>query len=236
MITMTGRFPHIIQLAYVIDPGRLIPHLPPFTELDFYQGNSFVSLVGLQPLDLRVFGIPVPWFRHRAQVNLRFYVRRRVYRGVWRHGVVFIRQIIPHHLVAWGARLLYNERVQTQPIDCSVQEIGHEALLVQYTWGPEKQHFIRASYRQQPLFAASPAEQDFFVDRHWGYCTQRDGSCLEYRFNHPPWKTYNCLDTDTGAAVADFYGPAFSNILGKRPDIALGSRGSAVTLERGSRL
>jgi uncharacterized protein YqjF (DUF2071 family) len=237
MIIMTGRFPHIIQLAFAVEPSLLNAYLPPYTELDFFKGNSYISLVGLQPLDLKVYGIPVPWFRHQAQVNLRFYVRRRISRGTWRHGVVFIRQIIPHHLVAWGARLFFNEAIETQRLDPTIEEIGAEALQVQYSWKSEEQrHYVRTAFRQQPLYAAPADEQDFFVDRHWGYCRQRDGSCLEYRFDHPPWKTYTAFDVDTAAEVGNFYGSRFADILHRRPDFAYGSRGSDAYLTRGIRL
>jgi uncharacterized protein YqjF (DUF2071 family) len=236
MIIMTGSFRHIIQLSYAVDPKLMKPYLPPHTEPDIYNGAGYIGIVGVQPLALKIYGLPFPWFRHRAQVNLRFYVRRRVVRGEWRHGVVFITQIVPHPLLAWGIRWLYNEPVEWREIDCSVQNIGHEALQVQYSWGSGKQHFIRAAYRQQPLFAAPAAEQDFFIDRHWGYTAQRDGSCLEYRFNHPPWRTYTARQAEAAAVVGEFYGAPFSGMLRAQPDIAFGCRGSNFMLERGRRL
>ena len=54
-----------------------------------------------QPL---VLGVPWPGYRNFPEINLRFYVRRGDERGV-----VFVREFVPQRLVAWLARVFYNE-------------------------------------------------------------------------------------------------------------------------------
>jgi uncharacterized protein YqjF (DUF2071 family) len=232
MTFMTGRFRHIILFNYAVDPGLLAPYLPARTELDFHNGCSFISLVGLQALHLKVYGIPL--YRKYAQVNLRFYVRRRIDDQSWRHGVVFIKQVVPHHLIAWAARRMYNERMAAHRLDWLFENKEQGGKLVEYGWHFQGQrYFIKAAFGKQPLFPIPTADQDFFVHRHWGYSARKDGGCLEYRFDHPAWEPQRALDAETMVSVGNFYGPPFSEVLGRRPDSVFGCSGSPVSLSRG---
>ncbi len=55
---LTGRFRHILLFNYAVDPELLTSYLPAYTELDFHNGCCFLSLVGVQLFDLKVYGIP----------------------------------------------------------------------------------------------------------------------------------------------------------------------------------
>ena len=234
---LTGHFAHIILFNYAVEPGLLTPFLPAHTEVDTHNGRSFISLVGVQCLDLRTYGLPLFPFRNYAQVNLRFYVRRQVDAEGWRHGVVFIKQLIPHRLIAWTARLLFNEKATAHQVVCTIEERGWETVQVKYSWPfQEKRCRLKTAFRQQPLFAVPAAGRLFFVERHWGYAAQRDGSCLEYRFDHPPWLVYRPLDKMSLVSVADFFGPPFTELFHRPPDSVFACIGSAVSLSRGHRL
>lgn len=71
--------------------------------------------MGFEFRDTRVWGWPIPFHRNFAEVNLRFYVRRRVADG-WRRGVTFIRELAPRRAVAWVARHFYGENYLTVPM------------------------------------------------------------------------------------------------------------------------
>ena len=87
---LTARWIHLAMLNYEVDPDVLRDLVPSGTELDFWAGRCFVSIVGFQFLDTRVLGVAVPFHRDFQEVNLRFYVTRTVDAEV-RRGVVFIR-------------------------------------------------------------------------------------------------------------------------------------------------
>lgn len=78
----------------------MAPWLPARIELDFHANRTFVTLLGLHFSNPAIHGLPLPFFREYAQVNLRFYVRRRIERSNWRRGVAFIKQIVPYRPVA----------------------------------------------------------------------------------------------------------------------------------------
>src|SRR5215470_635533 len=96
------------MLNYEIDPTLLQPLVPPGTELDSWNGQSFITLVGFLFARTRVLGVPIPLHRNFEEVNLRFYVRRQAPDG-WRRAVVFIQELVPRSAIAWVARSFYCE-------------------------------------------------------------------------------------------------------------------------------
>src|SRR5262245_61190897 len=70
---LTAEWRHLAMLNFEIDPHVLKPLVPIGTELDDWQGHTFVSLVGFLFLNTRVFGVAVPGHRNFEEVNLRFY-------------------------------------------------------------------------------------------------------------------------------------------------------------------
>src|ERR1700732_1019484 len=103
------------MLNYAADPQVLMPRVPAGTELDFFDGQTFVSLVGFRFLDTKVLGIPIPFHRDFDEVNLRFYVQRNS-GSEFRRGVVFIREIVPKRAIAAVARRVYNEKYIALPM------------------------------------------------------------------------------------------------------------------------
>src|SRR5712692_217926 len=91
---LTAEWRHIALLNYPADPALLTPLLPKGLELDLWNGQALVSVVGLLFEGVRILGIRLPFYRRFEQVNLRLYVRRTVESG-WRQGVVFVREFVP---------------------------------------------------------------------------------------------------------------------------------------------
>jgi uncharacterized protein len=77
---------------YTIAPEALQPFMPYGTELDLWNGKCYISLIGFMFKNTRVLGLPIPGHINFEEVNLRFYVKRKV-NGEWRRGVVFILRV-----------------------------------------------------------------------------------------------------------------------------------------------
>src|SRR5580698_5765695 len=107
-VFLTAEWRHLAMMNYEIDPEILAPFIPAGTGLDFWNGRTFVSVVGFLFQKTRVRGFAIPFHRHFEEINLRFYVRRKV-NGEWRRAVVFIREIVPRLAIALIARVIYNE-------------------------------------------------------------------------------------------------------------------------------
>jgi uncharacterized protein YqjF (DUF2071 family) len=57
---LTANWRYLAMLNYVVDPRILVPLVPPSTEIDYENGETFVSIVGFLFLDTRLLGLPIP--------------------------------------------------------------------------------------------------------------------------------------------------------------------------------
>jgi len=83
---------------YIIDKKLLSKYLPAGTELDLWNGNCFVSLVGFMFKNTKLLGIKIPFHTNFEEVNLRFYVKRHENgewkRGCWNLELLFMASIL----------------------------------------------------------------------------------------------------------------------------------------------
>lgn len=232
-IFLTAEWRHLAMLNYEIEPASLAPFVPAGTELDFWNGKTFVSAVGFLFVRTRILGIPIPFHRNFEEVNLRFYVRRKAYDG-WRRGVVFIREIVPRAAIALVARKFYNEPYIALPMAHRLEGADGSLKSAEYSWrsgGRWNTLKIAARGEAQPLQEGSEAE--FITEHYWGYNAQRDGSTLEYRVEHPRWRVYETAESKLDCDVAGLYGAQFCASLNGKPSSAFLADGSAVTVRRG---
>ena len=110
---LTASWINLLMANFTLDPAILKPYVPAFTELDDWNGNYYVSLVGFLFADTKVFGLKFPYHTNFEEVNLRFYVRHKE-NNEWKRGVVFIKEIVPRSLITLIANTLYGEHYETR--------------------------------------------------------------------------------------------------------------------------
>ena len=109
MSFLTASWKKLCFVNYAIDPAILEPYVPAHTELDFFEGKCYVSLVGFLFDDVKLKGITIPFHKRFEEINLRFYVKH--FDGSqWKRGTVFISEIVEKPAIAWVANTLYNEK------------------------------------------------------------------------------------------------------------------------------
>jgi uncharacterized protein YqjF (DUF2071 family) len=227
------------MLSYEVDPAQLQPLVPLGTELDDWNGKTFMSMVGFLFLDTRVFGLPIPFHRNFEEINLRFYVRRRV-GDEWRRGVVFVKEIVPHCTIAAAARYFYNENYIALPTShvftCASGATGLESVQYGWTHG-EKAGSLRAVAGAPVSDLMDGSEENFIAEHYWGYSRQRDGSTVEYRVEHEPWRRiWRCEPGTIEGDASELYGATLAAYLHDSPSSTFIAVGSAVTVHRGERL
>lgn len=230
---LTAEWRYLVMLTFDAEPRLLQALVPKGTELDTHDGRALISLVGFRFLRTRVLGFRVPFHQHFDEVNLRFYVRREA-RGELRRGVTFIREIVPRRMVALVARLAYNEPYIALPMRSDVPtDLGDAPCRIRYAWRSSGQwQHLALTATGSPVLPDERSEQHFVTDQHWGYSRQRDGSTLEYRVEHPPWRVRLGAQPEVAGDVARLYGAAVSNLLTDAPASALLAEGSPVTVFR----
>ena len=237
---LTAEWRFLALLNYEIDPSLLRSYTPAGTELDSWNGKTFVSVVGFLFLDTKLFGLPIPFHRNFEEVNLRIYVRRKA-AGEWRRGVVFVKEIVPSTAIAWTARLFYNENYVALPMRHTVEQPLHDPdtrrVAVEYRWLFQRQwNRLRVETAGAPRAMGAGTEEEFITEHYWGYAKQRDGGTVEYQVEHPRWQVWQAQKAELKCAAAALYGPEFSGALAGKPSSAFLADGSAVTVRKGSRL
>jgi len=233
---LTAEWRYLAMLNYQVEPAVLAPFVPAGTELDSWQGRTFVSVVGFLFLDTRVLGIAIPWHRDFEEVNLRFYVRRQAADGV-RRGVVFIKEIVPRLAIAATARLLYGEKYVALPMRHSVPLEGGRPGHAEYRWRHRgawnRLHIVPAGAAME---AAPGSEEEFITEHYWGYSRLRGGGTVEYRVEHPRWRVWQAAAASLECDAAVLYGARFAPALASRPSSAFLADGSPVTVCRGEKI
>ncbi|HEY2993910.1 MAG TPA: DUF2071 domain-containing protein [Methylomirabilota bacterium] len=233
---LTAAWRDLVMLTYAIDPAALAARVPAGTTLDLANGRALVSVVGFRFAGTRVLGVSVPGHADFDEVNLRFYVRREMPKGDVRHGVVFVRELVPRAAVTWLARLAYGEPYRTLPMRSAVSG-GLVSRRFTYEW---RRHGVWEGITATALGAARAplpgTDEAFITQHHWGYGRARNGATLEYEVAHPPWRVWPAEDATLRADVAALYGAEFVPALSAPPVSALVADGSPVTVFRPRRL
>ncbi len=232
-VFLTAEWRSLVMLNYAVDRPILEPLVPRGVELDLWEGRALVSRVGFRFLDCRVLGVPIPFLRDFEEVNLRFYVRRKV-DGVWRRGVVFVREIVPRRAIALVARVAYNEPYVALPMRHEAPKCGGD---FSYAWKlGGRWNSLAAHTRGESSPIAPGSAEEFIFDHYWGYTRQRDGGTVEYEVEHPAWRVWQTdrahLDCDAGA----LHGAQFIEPLCAKPHSAFVAEGSPVSVRRGARV
>jgi len=217
---LTAEWRSLAMLNYEIDPAILRPLVPAGTELDGWGGVVYVSIVGFLFLRTRVLGVPIPGHRNFEEVNLRFYVRRKV-DGAWRRGVVFVKEIVPRRAIAAVARGLYGENYVAMPMSHRV-----EGGRVEYRWGCSDYLAVEANGEAE--LAAPGSLEEFITEHYWGYSSR-----LEYRVEHPPWRLWQTSRAELSCDAEKLYGRGFAEALAFEPRSAFLAKGSAVVVRAG---
>ncbi|HXM99731.1 MAG TPA: DUF2071 domain-containing protein [Candidatus Dormibacteraeota bacterium] len=235
-VFLTAEWRNLAMLNYEVDPQLLAKFVPKGTELDKWNERVFVSLVGFRFLKTKVFGIPIPFHRDFDEVNLRLYVRRREVNEV-RRGVVFIKEIVPRWAITTTARTFYNENYVTLPMSHQIQKQNGTDFTVQYGWRHGKGwNKMKLSVTGSPALPENDSAEQFITEHYWGYASQRNGQCAEYRVNHSSWKVWNGRGASFDGDVEELYGKDLAAALSVAPSSAFLAEGSEVTVFRGREL
>jgi uncharacterized protein len=232
---LTAEWRDLAMLNYEVDPALLVRFVPRGTEVDCWHGKTFISLVGFRFLETTVCVISFPFHRNFDEVNLRLYVRRQEGDQVKR-GVVFVREIVPRWLIAAVARIFYNERYIALPMSHRIQSDG-SGRVVEYEWKyKHERNKIVLAASGDPAQPEDGSQEQFITEHYWGYTAQRDGGCIEYQVQHPPWKVWTATAGRFEGCMEALYGSELDAVLKRPPTSAFLAEGSSVSLHRGRRL
>ena len=224
-------------LNYSAPRDLLEPLVPAGTELDAWNGEVVISLVGFMFRETRVLGLPIPFHVNFEEVNLRFYVRRVTASGELRRAVVFVRELVPRVAIAAVARSVYNEPYLAVPMAHRSSLTAQDGGAASYSWRYRGAEFeMKADVAGPARPPAHGSEAEFITEHYWGYTRQRNGGTLEYRVEHPTWVVWDAVRATVSGPLSSLYGSAFGQILSRPMRSAFVAVGSPVSVHRGVRL
>jgi uncharacterized protein len=233
---LTAEWRSLAMLNYEVDPCLLLRFVPFGTDLDRWNGKTFVSLVGFRFLDTKVYGVRFPFHCNFDEINLRFYVRRQDETGVKR-GVVFIKEVVPRRVIVAVARIVYNENYVALPTFHQIQPSEDGAVNVEYGWRTARGwNKMTLTARGEPGLPERGSHEEFITEHYWGYSVLPNSGCLEYQVAHPPWKVWTAQDARFEGDAVELYGDNLGKVLKRSPSSAFLAEGSDVRIFEGRRL
>jgi len=216
---------------YKIEPALLDDLIPKGTELDLYQGECYLSLVAFKFLDTAVMGMKIPFHTNFEEINLRFYVQRKVAEET-RRGVVFIKEIVSRQAICWVANTIYGENYEfwRTGYEESENEIG-------YYWSRgENEHALSVEYQGSIGVPADSSREAFITEHYWGYTKRSERRTDEYLVEHPKWELFEINYAEIEVDFAEVYGERFAFLSDAEPDSVLLASGSEISVYRGQRM
>ena len=220
---------NLIMANYVVPKELLLPFIPAKTELDFFEGKTFVSLVGFMFLNTRILGFSIPNHVNFEEVNLRFYVKYNDH-GKWKRGTVFIKEIVPRFAISFFARFLYREKYSTMKMRHFHIKKADE-IETCYEWKyKNKWNKLVASAQEKSWPMRMNSEEEFIAEHYWGYTKYNGNITYEYEVNHPRWEIFNVLNYTIDCDFSGIYGTEFSFLADAVPSSVFMAKGSEVKI------
>jgi len=233
---LSAQWEYLAMFNYEVDPVVLQKHLPPFTEIDYFQGKALVSIVGFMFNNTKVLGLHWPGHINFEEVNLRYYVR--YYDGTqWKRGVAFVSEIVAKPIIAVTANLLYNEHYSVANMNHQINATGN-TLTINYSWKKRNQqwNFMEVSTFLGLMDIEKNSEEEFIFEHYYGYNRLNDATTIEYELEHPPWQVYPVKSYSITCDIEKLYGKDFVPFLADRkPNSVFLAKGSEVIVKMPTR-
>ena len=228
---LSANWEHLIMLNYEVPPEILKPFIPPFTELDLWNGKALVSVVGFMFTHVKVLGIKWPLHTHFEEVNLRLYVKHFDGQS-WKRGVAFISEIVPRHMIAWMANGLYNEHYSAMLMRHQITETDQD-ISVSYDWKKKgKWNNLKVKATNSPTPIQPGSDEEFIFEHYWGYNELNPKTTIEYGVEHPRWEVYPVTAVEADYDIKNLYGKAFVPYLSAKPHSVFLAKGSKVVVRK----
>ena len=220
---------NLIMANYVVPTELLLPFIPFKTGLDFFEGKTFVSLVGFMFLNTKILGFSIPRHVNFEEVNLRFYVKYNDH-GQWKRGTVFIKEIVPRLAISFFANSVYGEKYTTMKMKHFHIKKGSETETC-YEWKyKDKWNRLSVLSQNKSVPMRRNSEEEFIAEHYWGYTKYNENKTYEYEVSHPRWETFKVLNYAVDCDFSSIYGNEFAFLNTAMPSSVFMVKGSEVKI------
>jgi uncharacterized protein len=229
MSFLKAEWNNLALINYEIDADILKDYLPIGTEIDYWNGKCYISLVGFMFENVKILGLKIPFHTRFEEVNLRFYVKR-FENNEWKRGVVFIKEIVPKPALTLVANTIYKEHYETLPMFHSVNFERDQKL---FTYGWKKQNYKNSFTlitEKELSDIETQSEAEFITEHYFGYTKTNKGT-YEYEVKHQRWQQYKVKNYFINVDFKGTYGNSFEFLQNQRPISVILAKGSEIRVE-----
>ncbi len=220
---------NLILANYIVSPQLILPYMASKIELDYFEGNAYISLVGFMFLNTKIRGFGVPYHINFEELNLRFYVKHKE-NGNWIRGVSFIKGIVPKPAISLIANSLFGEKYVTMKIKHSHYE-SDAGLETEYHWRYKKEwNKLPVTSLKKSSLMRSGSEEEFIAEHYWGFTKASTGKTIAYEVQHPRWEIFHVTGYTIDCNFTALYGEKFSFLHGAKPSSIFMAKGSEVKI------
>lgn len=229
---LKAEWKNLIFINYEIDSTKLLKYLPFGTELDFWQGKTYVSIVAFDFRETAILGIKFPFHTNFEEINLRFYVKYKDGQN-WKRGAVFIKEIVPRSMITLIANSIYNENYATHKTRKSMTN-DIDSIRLKYEWlNKNNWNYVEVDAANFTQNIEPNTEAEFITEHYWGYAKASDYQTTEYEVVHPKWQMYKVNSYKMEIDFKDLYGEEFAYLASAKPSSVFLTNGSKVSILKG---
>jgi len=232
-IFLEANWERLLSANYVVDPSILQPHIPEGTELELHNGKCYVSLVAFRYSETKLLKIKVPFHQTFEEINLRFYVKRKIETKEWRSEVAFTKLFFPKRTLTAVAKRIYKENYETYEMQHRWKD-DEQFLRTSYGLNKDKWHRFEVITERKPLRITENTDAFFFSKHYWGTSQIDSRSCTIYEIEHPDWSTYKTIDAAISFDFKHVFGEEFASLTTAQPESIYLFDGSPVTVYKKS--
>nr|WP_294894329.1 DUF2071 domain-containing protein [uncultured Pedobacter sp.] len=227
-VFLTAEWRKLIMANYIVPKQILEKYLPPHTQLDAFNGNHYVSLIGFMFQNTKLKGFKIPFHVNFEEINLRFYVKYKD-GEVWKRGAVFISEIVSKPMIALVANTLFYENYEVLKTKHNWEK-DNNSEKISYYWKKKNWYELSVVANDKAIELIPGSEAEFITEHYFGYVKSGENKCLEYDVEHPRWKIYHVNEFAINVDFKDLYGDNFAFLDSQKPNSVFLVEGSDVLI------
>ncbi|MGY8747559.1 MAG: DUF2071 domain-containing protein [Pirellulales bacterium] len=221
----------LVAVNFQINPALLDPYLPRGLELDFYGGETYVSLTCMVMRKIGILGLPIS--RGFVELSLRFFVRHPD-DPLNRKGTCFIKNYVSSPTATWFLNSRFDRDYIKMKMKHKNSGFGSRVTIpeVQYQWKVDDHwNNLRVKARSQIKNTGPDTKVGFILDHASQYLASGKKT-LEYKVTRPTWQIWDAAQANFTCDVERLFGKPFVKPLARRPASVFVTEGSDINIYR----
>lgn len=232
---ITANWKNLVSANYIVNPKLLQKHLPFGTELDYFNGNCYVSLVAFKYTQTQLNKISIPFHSEFEEVNLRIYVKKKIAPNKYQYGVAFPKLFFPKKALTLYAKLVYKEDYSTLKMKY-LHETMENNFFLKYSIKNHIWHDIKIIAEKTPSIPLIGSSDEYFNKHFWGYSRVNDSTSTEYELIRDEWSVHKINEWDIKVDFKSLFGDDFDFLKHLKPESITLSNGSKVEINSPGRI